>query len=377
MHWGTLSVPLFLLAAWGHAGADPFQLHEERRGNETLLWAQNSDPYASRWAWIELVGVRNIRSLPGLPLGLALAPGEKRLAATLSPVDPAEGYSYNLRARSGEGDPRHEPDSGAVYLLPYAHGTKHLVTQGYYGSLTHAGLQALDFDLPEGTPVHAARAGVVIGVKQDSNRGGLFAAYAKWGNSIEVMHSDLTWATYGHLQKNGARVQLGQRVKAGDLLGLSGSTGMANGPHLHFVVSRAGWVQPRSVGTVFQTGLSQSSSLVEGQTYYAYHPGGPAFKAVLGTDLKDEDLRGVTRTAGGGRVKFREEKVDRRVLVYCANGSAKAIDVTVSFARQQGVRPSTGLPYRQHVPARTEVYLFAVDMIGAGGSSYQLSAEYQ
>jgi murein DD-endopeptidase MepM/ murein hydrolase activator NlpD len=375
---GTLSVPLFLLATIIHAGgADPFQLREERRGSETLLWAENGDPYATRWAWIEMLGARNTRSLPALPRGLVLAPGERRLAATLSPVDPAEGSSHYIRSRSGEGDPGREPDTNVVYLLPYAHGTKHLVTQGYFGRLTHAGLQALDFDLPEGTPVHAARAGTVIGVKQDSNRGGLFAAYAQWGNSIEVMHSDATWATYAHLQKNGARVQVGQRVQAGDLLGLSGATGMANGPHLHFAVSRAGWVQPRTVATVFQTGVSQVASLAEGQTYYAYVPGKPAFKPVLAADLKDEDLRAVTRTASGGAVKFREEKIDQRVFIYCANGTARAINITVSFAQQQGVRPSTGLPYRQHVPARTELYLFAVDFVGAGGGSYQLAAQIQ
>jgi murein DD-endopeptidase MepM/ murein hydrolase activator NlpD len=370
-------VPLFILGSLGQAADDPFRLREEQRGSDTLLWAENRDANATRWAWIEIVGPRNVRSLPGLPLGLVLAPGEKRLAATVSPIDPSQGSSFALRRRSGEGDPRREPDADAVYLLPYAHGSKHTLTQGYFGRASHAGIQALDFDLPEGTPVHAAREGTVISVKQDSNRGGIFASFAKWGNSIEVMHADGTWASYGHLQKNGARVQVGQHIRAGELLGLSGSTGLANGPHLHFVVYRASWIQPRSVATVFLTGVSQVSSLAEGKTYYAYRPGGPPFKAVLGADLRDEDLRGVTRTASGGSVRFREEKVDQRVLVYCANGSSKAIDITVSFAQQQGVRPSTGLPYRQHVPAKTELYLFAVDFVGTGRSSYQLSAQYQ
>ncbi len=252
-----------------------------------------------------------------------------------------------------------------VYLLPYAHGTKHTVTQGYFGRVTHQTVRALDFDLNTGTPIHAARAGTVIVVKQGSDRGGPGLEYDRYDNTVQVMHADATWAVYAHLQElNGARVQVGQHVEAGDLLGLSGATGMASGPHLHFEVDQAGWDKPVSVATVFKTGVSETASLEEGKTYYAYVPGGPAFTPVLGADLKDEDLRAVTRTATGGKVRIRQQRVDQRDLVYCANGSGRSVDVVVGFSQQSGVRPSTGLPYRASIPAHTEVYLFAVDFLG-------------
>lgn len=372
--WGTLSVPLFLWSACLSASAaDLFLVKEVRHGQDTELWAENRDPYATRWGWLELEASNNVHSVPALPLGVALAPGEKRLVATINAQDPQRGFSYAFQTKSGEGDPKREPDRDAVYLLPYGHGSKQLVTQGYFGRMTHAGLQALDFDLKQGTPICAARAGTVIHVKQDSNLGGPDPSFDRFDNSIEVMHSDGTWAVYAHLQLNGARVREGQRVNAGEVLGLSGATGMASGPHLHFVVYQASWDLPRSVATVFKTGVSATASLQEGQTYYAYHPGGAPFTPVLGAELKDEDLRKRTHSVSGGKVRLREERVDQRNLVYCANGSDRPVDIVVSFGVQNGVRPSTGLPYRQRVPARTELYLFAVDFIGGQESSqYQL-----
>jgi len=374
--WGTLGVPLFLWAAHAvAANVDPLKIQEERGHHEVRVWAENTDSNVTRWAWLELIGARNIRSVPAMPLGVALRPGERRLVATLSPFMADGGFSYGLRSLSGEGDPTKEPDPKAVYLLPYAHGTKRMLTQGYFGRVTHAGLNALDFDLPEGTEVRAARGGIVYHVKDSSSVGGLSGEYAQWGNSIDVIHADGTWAVYAHLKHNGARVQVGQQVQAGDLLGYSGATGMANGPHLHFAVYKATWQQPKTVPTVFQVGVSTVASLVEGQTYYAYRPGGPPFKAVLGSDLRDEDLRGVTRTASGGKVKFREEKVDNRVLIYCANGTKRPVDLTLSLAQQSGVKTSVGLPFRARVPARTEAYMFAVDYVGPGKSGFQLSAQ--
>src|SRR3984957_14593196 len=276
----VLGVVLVLtLGARSHAfgSDDPLRLTETQGAVDSAVSARNSDPDAVRWVWVSFNAALNAYAVPALPAGFVLRPLEKRRLFTIKPLSGGDSYSYGLSELSGEGDPTREPDPHAVYLLPYAHGTKHLISQGYFGRISHQGLYALDFAMPDGTPIDAARAGVVIAVKQDSDVGGASAAYANDGNYIEVMHSDAPWAIYAHLRQGGARVRKGQRVAAGQEIGLSGHTGEATGPHLHFAVYRAGWSGPRSIPTLFLTGPSSTASLEEGNTYYSYHPGGAPF----------------------------------------------------------------------------------------------------
>lgn len=372
-----LALGLLLLRPLLAAAPSPLSIQEVQGSGQVQVWAQNQDRDAVRWAWIELVGADNVLPDVGLPRGFVLQPQDRRLLFTLRPRDPSRGLSYGLRSRSGEGDPNRAPDPSAVYLLPWAHGEKHDVSQGYFGRATHQGLYALDFDMPEGTEVDAARAGVVIRVKQDSDRGGVLSGDAADGNVIQVLHDDLSWAIYAHLRFHGSEVQVGQRVKAGEKLGYSGATGFATGPHLHFAVYRADWDGPRSIPTVFQAGLSRTASVEEGHSYYAWHPGGPAFVPVLGEDLKESDFRSVTRTAAGGAFKIREERVDRRNIVWGANGTDTAVEAVVSMDRSAGVRSSQPLPCTAVIPAHTEAFLFFVDFVGENASSYRLSARYR
>lgn len=131
-------------------------------------------------------------------------------------------------------------DDGTVYHFPWEAGRAHLVGQGNLGSYSHKDLYALDFEMPQGTPILAARAGRVTFIKEDSDRGGPDEKYMPDANLIVIDHGDGSQATYAHLQKDGAEVQLGEFVFAGDLIGYSGATGFAQSPHLHFEVRRDG-----------------------------------------------------------------------------------------------------------------------------------------
>jgi len=95
---------------------------------------------------------------------------------------------------------------------------------------------------------------VVIRVKEDSNKGGWNRKYRPFGNNIVIQHADSSRAGYWHLQKDGALVNAGDTVKKGQLIGLSGRTGYAFFPHLHFVVwnfdNKGNWQQ---MPTRFQT----------------------------------------------------------------------------------------------------------------------------
>jgi murein DD-endopeptidase MepM/ murein hydrolase activator NlpD len=73
-----------------------------------------------------------------------------------------------------------------------------------------------DFKMPVGTPVHAARKGVVVKLKTDSSVGGGNRKYEDDANYIIIRHSDGTLGNYAHLQNNGSTVKVGQYVLAGD-----------------------------------------------------------------------------------------------------------------------------------------------------------------
>jgi murein DD-endopeptidase MepM/ murein hydrolase activator NlpD len=128
-------------------------------------------------------------------------------------------------------------DTTPVYVLPYANGTSHLLIQGYHSKMSHKGEYALDFKMKVGSEICAARDGIVIAIKEDSDIGGLKDEYLSQGNHIIIQHADNSQAMYWHLKKDGVVVSIGETVKAGQLIGYSGNTGYSAFPHLHFEVN--------------------------------------------------------------------------------------------------------------------------------------------
>lgn len=124
-----------------------------------------------------------------------------------------------------------------AYTLPYSKGAGYKLLQGYNGPYGHKGHCefAYDFQMPISTEVMAARSGEVIKVVEQNSDG-----TRKPGeeNVIVIKHPDGTFGRYYHLTKEGALVSVGNRVKQGDKIGLSGNSGASAGPHLHFDVTR-------------------------------------------------------------------------------------------------------------------------------------------
>ena len=87
-----------------------------------------------------------------------------------------------------------------------------------------------------GTKVCAARDGVVIAAREDSDKGGLKDENLSDGNYISIKHIDGSVAHYWHLNTDGVFVKMGDSVQKGHLIGLSGNTGYSAFPHLHFEV---------------------------------------------------------------------------------------------------------------------------------------------
>ncbi len=110
----------------------------------------------------------------------------------------------------------------------------------------HRQHQGLDLAAPEGTPVHAARAGVVVFSGQRGD----------YGNLVVVEHPDGSTTYYGHCRD--LLVSQGDRVNAGQVLATVGSTGLSTGPHLHFEL-RDAQGRPQDPMPRLAAGLSRTS----------------------------------------------------------------------------------------------------------------------
>ena len=149
---------------------------------------------------------------------------------------------------------RLKEDTSYVYGLPYEKGKTYRMIQGYFSSFTHRERAALDFKMKKGSKICAARDGVVVRLKEDGDRGGLKRKYRAYGNYVIIQHEDSSRAGYWHLQKDGVLVNIGDTVKKGQVIALSGKTGFSALPHLHFLVwSTDNNRQWRQVATRFQT----------------------------------------------------------------------------------------------------------------------------
>ncbi len=144
-------------------------------------------------------------------------------------------------------------DTSFVYSLPFEKKIKHRLVQGYFSRFSHKERAALDFKMKIGTPVCAARDGVIVRVKEDGDKGGWNKKYRPYGNVIVVQHADGSRAGYWHLQYNGVLVNAGDTVRQGQIIGLNGKTGYTLFPHLHFIVWRSNNNQWQQIPTRFQT----------------------------------------------------------------------------------------------------------------------------
>lgn len=90
--------------------------------------------------------------------------------------------------------------------------------------------KGIDLVAPTGTKIYAAQAGVVVA-----------ASYGTWdwsyGYHVAIRHSDGSFTNYAHMSK--IKTSVGKKVKAGQLIGLCGSSGNSTGPHCHFEVHEA------------------------------------------------------------------------------------------------------------------------------------------
>lgn len=216
---------------------------------------------ASRSAWatnttagpieveLKFASVSNARAEPGLPLRRVLMPYEEVELTRIAPADRRSKGSFELAFNAVPGDSSArlvEVD----YLLP-VETQDWRIDQGWNGAFSHtspASRHAIDLRVAEGTPVLAARDGIVIQREHGFEGAGLdYEKFVQRANHIRVLHDDGSMAVYAHLQPDSVSVAIGRRVRAGQVIARSGNTGFSSGPHLHFAVQINAGMQLESI----------------------------------------------------------------------------------------------------------------------------------
>lgn len=389
IYWVTkLLAPVTLLfasSANANLNGDTAQpkVYTQKQGRGSVeVYADNPLPIPY-WVEIKFPKRKGLVPQAKAPFIFTLNPKTKGQKLMSLKADANQGYSFQISTLIGKG-PRPDKvkhNDSHIYLLPFEHGKKYQLGQGYFGGGTHQAPNgyALDFSMDEGTPIIAARAGIVADVKQDSNIGGPSPRYAKHGNVVNILHNDGSFASYAHIKKNGAKVRVGQQVKAGQVIALSGNTGQSTGPHLHFEVytfTKRGDSQNIPTRFYHHDG-SIISNPKEGKMYYATHPGKPPYKVVLGEQLRNKDFEHKnTVIKQNDKLDIVNESIDDTVILYALNGYKipKKIEVEIQL---ENFKVSKKLPISKTLLPTSKSFLAILTPIDKSKpASYRVSYKF-
>ncbi len=232
-------------------------------GRDVVLMASNRF-YAPVEMTVDIERIDGIQYPdPDLELRWVLPPQSETELLRLPILEDGSAPILEIRSRYLAGDPsaRHRP--AVPYRAPFAAATTYPVTQAYPEVATHTtpdAYYAVDFAMPVGTDVFAARGGIVFDVASTHFSAGLDPERdGPNANVIRILHDDGTYAIYAHLNTNSIRVRPGDRVRRGEYIADSGNTGYSSGPHLHFVVIRNAGMRAESMPVAFE---GRNSSIV-------------------------------------------------------------------------------------------------------------------
>lgn len=222
---------------------------------------------------LEITDAENVFTNPPAPVTVSIPGHGEVLLTRVRQRRPGMLWRYNYRWYYNYGNMQARHDDSVVYSMPIGSGQSCRIIQGFHGKFSHTGDDeyAIDFDLPEGTPVYACREGRVVFVEERFSEGAPTQEYRNRVNCVRIRHSDGTIGEYDHLRQDGAVVEEGQVVRRGELLGYSGNTGFSSGPHLHFCVyaGRDGY-RRRPIPIYFRVRGSRGAvELKQGRVYTA------------------------------------------------------------------------------------------------------------
>ena len=258
---------LFLLLSTTAFSQLKLTIYNEKIATGYTIFADN-DEYCPVSTKIDFE-LKNLSSSNGSGIIFLVPARTKRFVlTTLTIIEQNAGYGFKNKSLSNYGDTNLKAYTDYSYSLPFGTGKAFKVDQGYNGSFSHQNENALDFTMPVGTEVFAARAGVVIKVVQGYNQSCPERRCTEYNNYIIMYHDDGTFSRYDHIKQNGALVKEGDRIKENQLIGYSGNVGFSNGPHLHFMAYMQHLMDVESIKTKFKINDgNETKMLLEKETY--------------------------------------------------------------------------------------------------------------
>lgn len=225
---------------------------KELDGQKRTLTTQQGSLDATRRAQAELLSETKNQESAYQALIAKKRAQEKAFEASLQDLQAKLNYTINPDqiTPAGKGVLRWPMDQVRV---TQTFGDTAFARGGAYNGKGHNGI---DLAASIGTPLKAALSGVVVGTGNTDTVRGCYS-FGKW---VMIKHGNGLSTMYAHMSQIG--VSTGQSVATGQVIGYSGETGYATGPHLHFGVYVSSATQIINLGSATKSKTSCSNAIM-------------------------------------------------------------------------------------------------------------------
>ena len=225
-----------------------------------------------------------------VPFQAVVHRGKQRIL-TLSRMVDDEPIDFRYSYSSIKGNVKASVDTDFVYLLPVKPGRKVCIDrtvsmENFLGAKTAARTTGFIFNMEEGDTVYACRAGIVSEVQDKSASTREHTRYSAHENFVEIYHQDGSFSQYKLFKDDGIFVEVGEKVLAGQPVGVIGGSNYEHGSHLRYytyhlyrddsAVDKDGYPSPLIRSKIFiptfHLGPDQEDKPIFNQSYTSEHP---------------------------------------------------------------------------------------------------------